>query len=139
MSLESSCSTGLAQVYAAQERTEKAVESDLKYRLISGTKAAEIDELKSAFAMSGWKGYLRKILEQRTVNQGYVEPYVFALIYARLGDKGLALAWLEKSVRDRSIFLARLSTDPSFDVLHTEPRFQDLLRRVGLFKKPHQS
>ena len=49
MSLESSCSTGLAQVYAAQGRTEKAVESDLKYRLISGTKAAEIDELKSAF------------------------------------------------------------------------------------------
>ena len=57
----------------------------------------------------------------------------------RLGEKGLALAWLEKSARDRSIFMTRVSTDPTFDDLHTEPRFQDLLRRVGLSKKPHQS
>jgi hypothetical protein len=71
-------------------------------------------------------------MEQRTGNQGYVEPYVFAMIYARLGEKGLALAWLEKSVRDRSLFMTRVSTDPSFDDLHTEPRFPDLLRRVGL-------
>jgi DNA-binding winged helix-turn-helix (wHTH) protein/Tfp pilus assembly protein PilF len=129
----------LAQVYAAEGRLDSAVEADLRYRVISGTTPAEISELKNAFAMSGWKGYLRKLLEQRTGNQGYIEPYVFAVIYARLGEKGLALAWLEKSARDRSLFMTRLSTDPTFDDLHTEPRFQDLLRRVGLFKKSPQS
>ena len=129
----------LAQIYAAEGRFDNAVAADLRYRVIIGTTPAAIGELKNAFAVSGWKGYLRKLLEQRTVNQGYVEPYVFAVIYARLGEKGLALAWLERSARDRSLFMTRLNTDPSFDALHPEPRFQDLLRRVGLFKKPLQS
>ena len=118
---------------------ESAVEADLRYRVVSGTRPTAILELKNAFANSGWKGYLREVLEQRTGNQGYVEPYVFAVIYARLGEKGLALAWLEKSARDRSLFMTRVSTDPTFDSLHNEPRFQELLRRVGLSKKPHQS
>jgi DNA-binding winged helix-turn-helix (wHTH) protein/Tfp pilus assembly protein PilF len=129
----------LAQVYLAEGRLESAVEADLRYRENSGVNPAAISELKNAFAASGWKGYLRKTLEQRTGNQGYIEPYVFAIIYARLGEKGLALAWLEKSARDRSLFMTRLSTDPSFDDLHDDPRFQDLLRRVGLFSKPQQS
>jgi len=128
----------LAQVYAAEGRLDSAVEADLKYRVMSGAKPPAIGELKNAFATSGWKGYLRKVLEQRTGNQGYIEPYVFAVIYARLGDKGLALAWLEKSARDRSVFMTRVSTDPNFDGLHNEPRFQHLLRRVGL-KNPPQS
>jgi len=129
----------LAQVYAAEGRMDRAVEADLRYRVASGANPAAIDALKNAFAMSGWKGYLRKLLEQRIGNQGYVEPYVFATIYARLGEKGQALAWLEKSVRDRSLFMTRLNTDPTFDDLHTEPRFQALVRRVGLFNKPPQS
>ncbi len=129
----------LAQIYAADGRLDKAVEADLKYRVMSGTKPEAISALKNAFATSGWKGYLREMLEQRTRNPGYVEPYVFAIIYARLGEKGLALSWLEKSARDRSLFMTRVSTDPTFDGLHTEPRFQDLLRRVGLSRKPRQS
>ena len=126
----------LAQVYAAEGRLDRAVETDLRYRALSGTKPAALFALKNAFASSGWKGYLRQLLEQRTGNPGYIEPYVFATIYARLGEKGLALAWLEKSASDRSVFMTRMGTDPTFDGLHTEPRFQDLLRRVGLFKPP---
>jgi DNA-binding winged helix-turn-helix (wHTH) protein/Tfp pilus assembly protein PilF len=128
----------LAQVYAAEGRLDSAVEADLRYRVMSGSQPAAILALKNAFANSGWKGYLQEILEQRTRNPGYVEPYVFAIIYARLGEKGLALSWLEKSARDRSVFMHRVSTDPAFDGLHSEPRFQDLLRRVGLSRKqPH--
>ena len=61
-----------------------------------------------------------------------IEPFVFAAIYAALGEKEQALEWLEKSVAERSIFVTRINRDPKFDSLRAEPRFQDLIRRVGL-------
>ncbi len=56
--------------------------------------------------------------------------YPIALIYAGLGDKDQAMAWLEKTYQERG-FLVFLKTDPKFDLLRDDPRFQDLLRRMN--------
>lgn len=62
----------------------------------------------------------------------YVTPYGVALVYAGLGDKDQAFAWLNKAVAGRSHWLVWLNRDPRFDRLHSDPRFDDLKKRVGL-------
>jgi Tfp pilus assembly protein PilF len=62
----------------------------------------------------------------------YVSAHDIALIYLGLGDKTQAINWLEKAYQERSSSLIYLQVDPRFDGLRTDPRFQDLLRRMGL-------
>jgi TolB-like protein/DNA-binding winged helix-turn-helix (wHTH) protein/tetratricopeptide (TPR) repeat protein len=59
-------------------------------------------------------------------------PIVFVAPYIGSGDKDQAFAWLEKSVAAHSPGLTALKVDPVYDPLRSDPRFQDLLRRVGL-------
>jgi hypothetical protein len=62
----------------------------------------------------------------------YVSPFATAVIYTGLGDKERALRWLEKAFDDRSLDMIFLKVDPRFDRLHADPRFANLLRRMGL-------
>jgi hypothetical protein len=63
----------------------------------------------------------------------YVAPYNVAVIYAGLGEKGQALAWLDQAYKERSYLLAvYLTTDVRLDNLRSDPRFTDLRRRIGL-------
>jgi TolB-like protein/Tfp pilus assembly protein PilF len=62
----------------------------------------------------------------------YVMSYSVASLYAALGDKDKAFAELEKSFVERDTELSRLKVDPLMDPLRDDPRFSDLLRRVGL-------
>jgi TolB-like protein/Tfp pilus assembly protein PilF len=87
-------------------------------------------------AVSGKRSDAEKILKQLNVisRQGYVvvPAYNFAEVYIGLGDKEQALKSLEKAYEDRSMMLNFLKADPRFASLHGDPRFRDLLRRVGL-------
>jgi hypothetical protein len=112
---------------------------DLRYRSLSrAAPKTTIESFRAAYATSGWKGYWQKVLEQReaVAARRYVEPYGFATIYARLGEKEQTLRWLEKAYLERSMFMTRLTHDPSFDSLRSEPRFQDLIRRSALSAAP---
>lgn len=55
-----------------------------------------------------------------------------AIIYSDLGDKDKALFWLEKCYRGREHDLVFSKVWPMFNRLHSDPRYQDLMRRVGL-------
>ena len=59
-----------------------------------------------------------------------------ARIYAALGEANQAFEWLQKGYEQRSLFLihAPLKMDPAFDVLRGDPRFDELLKKVGLEK-----
>jgi TolB-like protein/DNA-binding winged helix-turn-helix (wHTH) protein/Tfp pilus assembly protein PilF len=61
-----------------------------------------------------------------------VSPYDFAVVHAGLGENDAALGWLEKGYEDRSTGVRWLKVEPIFAALHSEKRFQDLVRRVGL-------
>jgi TolB-like protein/DNA-binding winged helix-turn-helix (wHTH) protein/Tfp pilus assembly protein PilF len=61
-----------------------------------------------------------------------IDPRIIAWNYAGLGDKEQALAWLEKAYVQHSTELVSLKVNPGYDLLRGDPRFQDLLRRVGL-------
>ena len=61
----------------------------------------------------------------------YSSPVRNACIYSGLGDKERAFEWLEKGYAGRSDHLTQLKTESMFDLLRTDPRFADLLQRVG--------
>ncbi len=87
-----------------------------------------------ALKTGGAQGYWRKHLElsEKEYEQGYESAFGIAVIYARLGDKDRAFEWLEKSFAAHEEDLIYLKIEPAFDGLSSDPRFQDLLRRVGL-------
>ena len=68
----------------------------------------------------------------RLSTQKYVPPYDIAVMYAALGQKDQAFAWLEKMVDEHSIYIVQLPVEPVLNPLRSDPRFTDLLRRVGL-------
>ena len=61
----------------------------------------------------------------------YVRPAAFAYLFAGLGEKDQAFSYLEKAYEDRDSILTGLQVDPLFDPLRSDPRFQDLLRRMN--------
>jgi len=91
-------------------------------------------DLGHVYAVSGKRGDALRVLAelQELSEQSYVSPYDIAVVYAGLGDKEQALAWLHKSYEDRSCWLVWLKVDPRLDVLHSDSRFVELERRMGV-------
>ena len=65
----------------------------------------------------------------------YISPVAFACIYAGLGERDTAFAWLEAAYRQHTPALASIQVDPHLDTLRSDPRFQNLLRRLDF--PPH--
>ena len=65
-------------------------------------------------------------------SHAYVDPYNIAVIYAGLGEQDEVFRWLEKGYEQRSSGIPYLTTDPFWYVMHSDPRYADLLRRIGL-------
>jgi len=62
----------------------------------------------------------------------YVSPGVMASLYIELGERDNAFRWLEEAYRERSNYMAYLLVDDVHDSITSDPRYKDLLRRVGL-------
>jgi hypothetical protein len=66
--------------------------------------------------------------------QRYVSPAASMVVYLGLGEKEKALEWLEKCYADQDTHCWFLKVDPLYDSLRNEPRFQAVLKKVGLDK-----
>ncbi len=78
---------------------------------------------------------LKIVTELRDTSVGkYVSSFAVAAVYAGFGDKELTLDWLEKAYEERGTWMIFLNVHPYFDFLRAEPRFQNLLRKMGLPK-----
>jgi tetratricopeptide (TPR) repeat protein len=86
------------------------------------------------YALSGKRNEALKLVARlkRLSKHRYVDPSRIAMIYVGLKDYDPAFAWLERAYEARSPSLVILSIDPRTDTLCSDPRFTDLLRRVGL-------
>jgi tetratricopeptide (TPR) repeat protein len=69
---------------------------------------------------------------QKKSRTRYVAPLFIAGTYLNLGDKEHAFDWLEKAYQERSSLLATIKTDPSWDPLRSDPRFDKLVGKIGL-------
>lgn len=90
--------------------------------------------LREAYAREGARGYWRKRLEQvmEDAKASPIDSFDPAAIYANLGEKEKSLEWLQKAYEERNEGLLHLNETAAFDNLRSDPRFADLVRRVGL-------
>ncbi|MGH7597342.1 MAG: protein kinase domain-containing protein [bacterium] len=85
------------------------------------------------YAGSGKKDDAQKVLhelEERSKQQ-YVAPLEFVWVYAGLNEMDQTFEWLNKAYEERNV-LFRLKTEPTFDLLRSDPRFEELLQKIGL-------
>jgi tetratricopeptide (TPR) repeat protein len=93
-------------------------------------------EIAKAFRSGGPRAFFRKGAERLAMRQaGNIDtPVDIAKFYAQAGDSDQAFAWLEKAYQSRVSRLTNVNFEPGFESLYTDPRFDDLLRRIGLPK-----
>ncbi|MEK6299285.1 MAG: protein kinase [Acidobacteriota bacterium] len=86
------------------------------------------------YAMSGKKSEAERVLAEvkALAKQKYASPYPMASVYAALGQKDAAFEWLERVYKDHSYYVVWLNIDRAFDGLRSDPRFQNLLDRIGI-------
>ncbi|HVH69490.1 MAG TPA: hypothetical protein VNB49_00065, partial [Candidatus Dormibacteraeota bacterium] len=89
--------------------------------------------LAHAFAIAGKRRAALKLLHELKdlSKKRYVSSYSFALVYAGLGNKSEALAWLEKAYSERDGALPFLNVNPRLAPLRSDPRFRDLVWRMN--------
>jgi len=88
--------------------------------------------LGAAYAGAGEREQAQAILKRLQSSERYVSPGELAILYGALNDKDGAFQSLEKAYAERDLQLQFLGVDPAFDTLRADPRFADLIRRVGL-------
>ena len=124
----------LARIYEQMGRYEDAVKACQKALTLSDDppeKVADIAaELERAYSESGPTGYWMWRLE-KLKGQYEHDPYFTAQIYAQLGDKEQAFAWLEKAYKEHRGPMYLLKVNPCWDPLRNDPRFGDLMRRMN--------
>jgi tetratricopeptide (TPR) repeat protein len=85
-----------------------------------------------ALAKAGQRAEAEAILKQLETTKEYVSPTELAQLYVGLGDKEKALEALERAYMAHDLQLQYLGVEPLYDSLRTDPRFQELIRKVGL-------
>jgi TolB-like protein/DNA-binding winged helix-turn-helix (wHTH) protein/Tfp pilus assembly protein PilF len=122
----------LAQAYLQKHMNDEAVAELQKAARLSGESPTVMANLARAYVASGKKNEATKILNDLTKksNATYSHASEIAVIYAALGNSDQAMNWLEKGYEER--FNPGVLLRPGLDPLRSDPRFQDLARRVGL-------
>jgi tetratricopeptide (TPR) repeat protein len=125
----------LGGVYVCKGSYTEALARFEKVRTLAGGHPGVDASIKAltayAHAASGKRAEALAIIEEIS-NPLAATPYSIASVYAVLGEKELAFQWLEKAYQARSFQLVSLKVDPTLDNIRSDPRFADLLARVGL-------
>jgi tetratricopeptide (TPR) repeat protein len=124
----------LGQTYLQKGMHAEAIAELQKAVSLSPEEPQTLAVLAQAYSRAGKKGEGEKILKQiRDLSKRvYVPPYNIAEAYVAIGDTEHAFEWLEKAYKEHSPDLVGLKTEPRLDQLRSDPRFADLVGRVGL-------
>ena len=125
----------LGRVYILQGRNAEAIAEFTKARELSAGGTTEpIAQLGYALAISGKRNEALAILKELKsfAAENYVPMYFFALIYNGLGNREMALSYLEKSFDNREVQLTFIKIDTRWDKHRADGRFVDLIRKMNL-------
>jgi TolB-like protein/DNA-binding winged helix-turn-helix (wHTH) protein/Tfp pilus assembly protein PilF len=120
--------------YEGTGRLQEAI-SEYQQAVAMSGQSETVVALAHAFAATGKKAESEKTLRdlERKATKSSAPPYTMATIYAGLGENEKAFEFLEKAYSEKALDLpGSLKSDQLLDSLRSDPRFQDLLRRVGL-------
>jgi TolB-like protein/DNA-binding winged helix-turn-helix (wHTH) protein/Flp pilus assembly protein TadD len=122
----------LGLAYLQKHLNDKAVAELQKASQLSGGSPTCVANLASAYVVSGNRNEAVKLVSdlKKRSRPSYSYAPEIAVIYAALGDRDQAMNWVEKAYEER--FNPSVLLRPGFDPLRSDPRFRDLVRRIGL-------
>jgi adenylate cyclase len=121
----------IAPLFFALGRLEEAHRAQIAYYESCGKRCDPAREAAlRGWAEGGWAGSMRAVAGVYAAVEGF-SPTVIAFCYSLAGDTDEAFVWLEEGYRQREPLLASVKGQPSFDPLRSDPRFDDLVRRIG--------
>ena len=120
-------------VYEETSKPDESIQAFQKAVEFSGDATAYRAELARSLARAGRAGDARRILDEleQVSKTRYVSPYFVGTAHLALGDVDRGFEYLERAHRDRAIGLTYLRLDPNLDGVRTDPRYADLVRRMG--------
>ena len=124
----------LGRAYEAKGMYDDAVRSYTRSAELGTVLKDVLVKTNDVYKKSGWKAYVQFNLDQLVVNtpERRFPPFLIATFYARLGRDDEALQWLEKGYEERDFRMTLISVAFEFDRLRSDPRFRELVRRMGL-------
>jgi serine/threonine protein kinase len=126
----------LAYAYWGKRMYPQVIEEWKAFGQLSGDRndSEFASAMEQGFRSAGWRGALIKGIEIRQEQRktGYSSAYRIAELYADLGDKDHAFRWLNTAYQERDLYLLGLKTNFLFDPIRPDPRFAELVRKVGL-------
>jgi eukaryotic-like serine/threonine-protein kinase len=124
----------LSKAYSEKGLYSDAIDEAEKAAAHSGRAPRYVAGLGEALAAAGKRTEARNIIDElvRSSKNGPVPAYHIAGVYSALGDRDQAFASLEKAYQERDDQLLWTIVDPAFDGIRSDPRYGDLLRRMGL-------
>ncbi len=130
----------LGLLYEEKGMEKEAAAAFLKQASLAGGSAETATALEKASQAQGIKGYWRKLLElwKKKSKEGTPPAFNWAVACARAGDKDQALKHLEMAYQERHPSMVFVKVEPVFASLRSDPRFADLLRRIGLSQEENR-
>jgi len=127
----------LAWLYSQRGQFQDAIAEITKARLLEGGERAKLaaagkTALTDAYAANGPKGFWLQIQKANEKTGRNFGEFDIPQVYARLGEKDLALEWLGRNYEARTNFTTYMNVDPAYDSMRSDPRFENLARRIGL-------
>ena len=120
----------LGRAYEAKGMYDQAVAAYTKSSALNGMPPDALKKVNEVYAKSGWKAYVQANLDR--LQAGQLPAFVIATFYARLERADEAIEWLEKGYEERDFRMTVIGVAFEFDSLRDDPRFKELLRRIGL-------
>jgi DNA-binding winged helix-turn-helix (wHTH) protein/tetratricopeptide (TPR) repeat protein len=117
----------LIRAYQMKEDYPRALESYVSLMAQSDASAETIASIKAAYEQNGWPAILRTMVDNQNLRTLFK-----AGTLATLGEKDKAFETLDEMVKRRAILLVTIAREPTLDTLRDDPRFDDLLTRIGL-------
>lgn len=141
LELDSDYATALRILGWADEETgrhEEAITAHARAAELTGRRPNFMAQLGRAYALAGRFAEARQTLDQlmEASKVSYVSALDIAIIHAALGEIDTALDWMDRAFEERSDHLPYIRVNPRLDILRDQPRFRDLLQRMGLETDP---
>jgi TolB-like protein/Tfp pilus assembly protein PilF len=125
----------MSLLYQFQGREKETVEAYFKTLILDGRSEADVAVFRQVYAKKGIRGIYQKDLAEQLSHRArgsYSSPIRLAQLYTLLGQKDEAFKWLAFAITDHNAESALIKQSPFFNPLRSDPRFQDLLQRIGL-------
>jgi tetratricopeptide (TPR) repeat protein len=124
----------LGKAFLTKRMFDEAIEQYKKALRLSADNPRYLADLAVAYALAGREAEARKIAGdlERLSRSSFVPSFHAASVHLALGEKESALAGLRKARTERGVWILFINFDPLFDSLRSDPRFEDLLRAIGV-------